>query len=197
MMKLLKKLNSLITGFNRNFKTEILQTSSSKALTINFSGRLTGSGISVFGARFSGKLQLPITLDELYQQSQFHSILETTSITSDRGIILPVDIRLSVFKLNSNYSYSLFISSGLTGISAYYDINQKKDVIKDFKIPSWVVQEHHFLCSGFDSVSGNLQESEIDFHNVLIQVQKKSTVLVSKNFKIQDNSADSRIVART
>ncbi|KYC37175.1 hypothetical protein WA1_46965 [Scytonema hofmannii PCC 7110] len=191
-MKLLKKLRSLITGFNAALETGILPTSPSKAVTIKFSGQLTGYGLAVLGNQFYGKLELPVTLDELYQKSQFHSILETTSITSDRGIILPVDIRLSVFNFHSNYSYSLFISSGLTGISAYYDIKEERDVVKDFKIPYWVVQEHNFFGSGFDSILGNLQESEICFHNLLLQIQKKSTVLVSENLKIQDKAVASR-----
>jgi hypothetical protein len=191
-MKLLKKFSSLVTGFNDISHTEILQRSVLAALTINFSGQFAGCEHSVLGEGFYGKLQLPISLDELYKRSQFQSILETTTITSDRGIILPVDLRLSIFKLNTNYSYSLFISSGVTSISAYYDINKEKDIIKNFQIPSWVVREHHFFCSGFDSVSGNLQESEIKFHNFLIQVQKKSTLLVSENFKNQDNFTVSR-----
>ncbi len=185
-MKLVKKLSSLITSFQGALDTGIQQTSSLKAVTIKFSGQLTGSGLAILGNQFYGKLELPVTLDELYNKSQFHSIIETTSITSDRGIILPVDIRLSVFRFKSNYRYGLFISSGFTGISAYYDLKQERDVVKDFKIPFWVVQEHSFLCSGFDSVSGNLQESEISFQDLLIQVQKKPAVPVDKSLKIQD-----------
>ncbi|GAB1539760.1 hypothetical protein NUACC21_24270 [Scytonema sp. NUACC21] len=144
---------------------------------------MTGYGLDVLGNQFYGSLKIPLTLQELYDKSRFHSILETVNITTSEGIILPVDVRLSIFNSMNNYSYSLLISSGVSGLSAYYDIKEKKDIGKDFKIPAWKVQGYNLSVMGFDSMSGHLLESVINFHNLSIQVQQKREFPVSKSFK--------------